>query len=558
MKRCPTCRRNYYDETLLYCLDDGSTLLEGPASVDEPVTEILHASPSEAATRAQLHITKEQPLTRAKRIVSKPVLIGAVVAVAALGSLFAYRYFDTDRDRIDSIAVLPFQNASAGGDTEYLSDGIAESLIYSLNDLPQLRVIARGTAFRFKGKDADPRDVGRELNVRAVLMGMVRQTGDNLNIQVELVDTATGTQIWGEEYERQVSDLLSIKQAITGMVAEKLRLKLSNEEKQHLADRDTVNAEAYRLYLRGRFFWNKRNADGINQAIQEFQSAINRDPSYALGYAGLADCYLLLEEYAGVPAAEAIPKAKAAAERALQLDATLGEAYASLGYAHIQMWQWAEAEEKLKRAIALNPNYATAHQWYANYFRIMRRFDDALKEVQRAQQLDPLSPILGTNVAFILTLQNKTDAAIEECRRVIQLDPKFPLAYANLGRAYLKMRRYEDAVREFSKAVELSERGSLNLAHLGHTYALMGNREEALAILRELEERQGRGKASGIHLASVHTGLRNKDEAFAWLEKDFQQRSGSELPNITYRLDFDGLRDDPRYADLVRRMGLEL
>lgn len=556
MKRCPECGRDYNDDSMSFCLDDGSELLFGPASFDEPLTQILPSSPSEAATRAQAHITQDQPGTRLKPIVSPRIIVGLVIAVALLGGFLGYRYFIRDVDQIDSIAVLPFQNVSAGSDTEYLSDGIAESLIYSLNDLPRLKVIARGTAFRFKGKDVDPRDVGRELNVRAVLTGSVRQTGDSLNIQVELVETATGTQIWGEEYERQVSDLLSIKQAITGNVAEKLRLKLSNEEKQHLTDRDTGNTEAYRLYLRGRYFWNKRNADGINQAIQEFQAAIDRDPTYALGYVGLADSYLLLEEYAGVPPGETIPKAKAAAERALQLDDMLAEAHASLANAHVQMWNWPEAEREFRRSIALNPNYATARHWFAGYFRMMRRFDDSLKEIKRAQELDPLSPVLGTNAAGNYLLLNDIDAAVAQCQKVMQLDPKFPLAHACVGRTYLKQQRYEDAIPAFSRAVELSGRASSYLAQLGYVYARTGRSNDAMAILRELEERYNRRKASGVLLANVHAGFGNRDEVFAWLEKDFQQQSGSELPSITFRLDFEELRDDPRYKDLLKRMNL--
>ncbi len=323
--------------------------------------------------------------------------LAAIIVLAALMlsgvALTAYLPARNTEVAIDSIAVLPFTNQNSDPNTEYLSDGISEALINSLTELQQLRVIARSTAFRYKGREVDPQAVGRDLNVRAVLMGRVRQAGDALNIQVDLVDATTGAQLWGKEYERKVSDVLSVKQTIAREVTEKLRLRLSGEDERRLVKRDTTNAEAYQFYLRGRYFWNKRTADGLKKSIEEFQQAIDRDPTYALGYVGLADCYLVLELYAGVPSIESLPKARAAADRALQLDGSLSEAHTSSAYIYQQMWRWAEAEQEYQRAISLNPNYATAHLWFGTYLRTKGQFDDALRETKRAQELDPLSSV---------------------------------------------------------------------------------------------------------------------------------------------------------------------
>ena len=511
-----------------------SSTLSGEATTTKPITESL-------ATRIKHH--------KLSLIIAMAVLI-----VAAVGLAYLF-YFARPANAIDSIAVLPLVNTSNDPNAEYLSDGISEALINSLTELRQLRVIARSTAFHYKGKDIDPRQVGRELNVRAVLMGRVRQMGDTLNIQVDLVDATTGAQLWGQEYERKVSDVLSIKQAIAREVTEKLRLRLSGGEERQLTKRDTTNAEAYQLYLRGRYFWNKRTAEGLKKAIEQFQQAIDRDPNYALGYVGLADSFLLLNQYAGIPSSETLPKARAAADRALQIDDSLAEGHASSAYIYHKLWRWGEAEAEFKRAISLNPNYSTAHHWFAIYLAIRQQFDDALKEIKRAQELDPLSPVINTTVAEVYLLKNDPDSAIEECKRVIELDPHFPGAHDDLGSAYLKQRRYQEAMTEFQKAIELSG-GSEGLPNLGYLYAVTGRRSQALRIVKEFEEKHARGETIGLDLAVVYFGLGEKDQAFAWLERDFEQRDAS-LPFITYISYAEIPRSDPRYADLVRRMGLQ-
>jgi Flp pilus assembly protein TadD len=373
---------------------------------------------------------------------------------------------------------------------------------------------------------------------------------------VDLVDATTGAQLWGEEYERKFSDIISVKQAIALEVTEKLRLRLSSEEQRRLVKRDTTNAEVYQFYLRGRFFWNKRTADGIRKAMEQFQLAIDRDPNYALGHVGLADCFLLLEQYAGVPASGTLPKARAAADRALQIDDSLAEAHASSAVIYRKLWRWAEAEKEYKRAISLNPNYPTVHQWFAVYFYIRGQLDDAMREIKRAQELDPLSPVISNNLSIVYLLKNDPSSAIEQGNRIIELDPGYPGAREQIGWAYLKQRRYEEATAEFQRAVELSRRASTYLSSLGYCYGVTGRRAEAVAILKELEEKYAQHKAIAKDLAGVYAGLGDKDQAFAWLETGFEQRSG-DLTNITWHFCFEDLRSDPRYADLVRRMGLQ-
>jgi len=483
------------------------------------------------------------------------VLVGLLALLLAVTGAVYLLYFAGTAKVIDSIAVLPLVNASNDPNTEYLSDGITESIISNLSQLPRLRVMASATVFRFKGQEIDPKDVGRQLGVQAVLIGRLLQQGDRLVIRTELVNVTDGTQLWGAEYDRKLSDVLAVQHDISRDISEKLRLRLTGEEQRRLTGRDTANSEAYQFYLRGRYFWNKRTEDGIKKAIEQFQQAIERDPNYALGYVGLADCYLLQELIAHVPATEVLPKARAAVDRALQIDDSLAEAHTSSARTYQSLWRWAEAEEEFKRAISLNANYPTAHLWFAVYLRIRRQFAEAMRENKRAQELDPLSPTIGRQVGAAYLLQNDINSAIEQCQKTIELDPNFHLAHETLGWAYLKQRRYEEAVTEFQRAVELSGRASTMLSYLGYSYAVSGKRAEARAVLKELEEKYSRHEAAGQDQAGVYAGLGENDQAFEWLERDFEERSG-ELPFITYWFSFEVLRSDPRYVNLTRRMGL--
>ncbi|MEK6322717.1 MAG: protein kinase [Acidobacteriota bacterium] len=517
-----------------------------------PATASVSAVSSDAVA-ARTTSSAEYVVSEIKRH-KRSALLVLLLLLVTLAALAYFSFFRSGSKSIDSIAVLPFTNTSGNTDSEYLSDGIAETLINSLSQLQQLRVVARSTAFRYKNKEVDPQQVGRDLNVRAVMTGRVRQLGDALSIQVDLVDATTGAQLWGEEYNRKISDILAVKQDISREITEKLRLKLTGEERKHLTGRETNNTEAYQSYLKGRYYWNKRTADGLKKAIGQFQLAIDRDPNYALAYVGIADSYLVLEQYAGTPASETGPKAKAAADRALQIDDSLAEAHTSLASYYHSAWQWKESEKAFKRSISLNPNYPTAHHWYQILLRAMGRLDEALAEIKRAQELDPLSPILEVNIASVYINKGDLDSAMEHAKRLVELDPNFSLAHEPLGTVYIKQRRYTEALAAFQQDVA-SDRTSYSLSNLGHAYAVAGRRDEAMAVLKELEGKYHRREALGQYLAAVYAGLDDKDQAFAWLEKDFQAHSGT-LDFVTVKAGFDSLRSDPRYADLLRRMGL--
>ncbi|MEO7675055.1 MAG: hypothetical protein ABIU09_13365, partial [Pyrinomonadaceae bacterium] len=416
MKRCPECGRNYNDDSMSFCLDDGAELLFGPASMDEPTTAILHSTdaPGEAPTRAQIHMTDQTavlptnislPQTKQNLLGSKLAIVVGLIAILAVGGIFGYRYFQrAESGQISSIAVLPFANSTGDKDVEFLADGIAETLINNFTKIPALRVTARSTAFRFRGREGEPQAVGRELSVGSMLTGRVMQRGDQLSVQVDLINTSDGAQIWGNRYEGRTSDLVNIQQRIGSDVTAQLKLKLTGAQEQEIAKTYTENSEAYQHYLRGRFYWNKRTAEGIMKAVEEFQAAADADPSFALAFVGLGDSYLLLPEYNGTPVDQAMPKAKAFAEKALQIDPSLGEAHATLGLMNNYVWQFDEADREFQRAIELNPNYPTVHHWYSNNLREAGDYKGALAEIRRAQELDPLSGIININLGIMLAL----------------------------------------------------------------------------------------------------------------------------------------------------------
>ena len=525
-----------------------SSVTQSGATIDQ-----LAVSTGEAG---KFHPTSsaEYLITRLQRHKLAAVVVLVVIA-AAIAGLAAYLHARNTEVAIDSIAVLPFVNQNRDPDTEYLSDGLTESIINSLTQLPSLRVSPRSSVFQYKGKDIDPLKAARDLGVRAVLTGRMLQRGDNLMVSAELLDVRDNKQLWGEQYNRKLADALAVQQEISREISERLRTKLSGEDQRQLTRRDTSNPEAYAFYLKGRYYWNKRTPGNIRKAIEQFQLAADKDPNYALAYVGLADSYSLLEFYAGTPASETSPKAKAFAERALQLDNSLAEAHTSLGYAYEELWQWEKAEEEFKRALKLNPNYPTAHHWHGILLLDAGRFDEALIEAKRAQELDPLSLAISQNVSQTYLARGDVNSAIVEARKIIELDPRYPRGHMYLGLAYLKQGNYADANAELRKAVDLPERDRSVPGALGYGYAVSGRRVEALAILKELEEKYGRHEAVGQDLAAVYAGLGDKDQAFAWLEKDFQARSGL-LPRVRWYVPYESLRSDPRYTDLLRRMGL--
>ncbi|HEX8145171.1 MAG TPA: winged helix-turn-helix domain-containing protein [Pyrinomonadaceae bacterium] len=457
---------------------------------------------------------------------------------------------------IQSLAVLPLVNASADPNIEYFSDGITEGIINSLARLSQLHVIARSTIFRYKGKEVDPQEVGRSLNVHAVLTGRVFHMGQRLIISIELVDVASGWQLWGEQHKIETSDIFEEQEEISKEISEKLRVKLVGADKRLLTRLYAENTEAYQLYLEGRYYWNKRSEEGFKRGLLKFKEAIDLDPNYALAYAGLADCYNLLNGYGILAPEETAPKAKAAALRALEIDDTLTEAYTSLAWVKfVYDWDFAGAEAEFNRAIALNPNYATAHHWYALYLLVIGEKEKSLSEIKRAQKLDPLSLIINTAVATNLYYMGQYDAAIEQCQKTLELNPDFFAAQSMIGMCWQQKGMHDEAIAEFEKALKLSGTDREILAVIGHAYGVAGRRDDALRMLAQLEEQSKQRYVSPVYRALIYTGLGEKDQAFAWLDMAYQERCET-LIICNANPMFDSLRTDPRFTDLLRRIGL--
>src|SRR5258706_5527034 len=462
----------------------------------------------------------------------------------------------TKRQPIDSLAVLPFINASADPEAEYLSDGITDSIINNLSQLSQLRVMARSSVFRYKGRESDPQEAGRRLGVRAVLLGRVLQFDERLIIRTELVEVKSGGQLWGQQYNRKVVDIFAVQEEIAREISEGLRLKLRAEEKRLLTKRYTENTEAYHAYLKGRYFWNKRTEGELKKGIEYFQQAIDIDQRYALAYAGLADCYAVLGNFSFLSPEAAYPKAKAAAVKALEIDDTLPEAHTSLAWVKTQYdWDWAGAERKFKQAIALNPDYTPAHYWYALFLSAMGRHDEAIAQAQCACEIEPLSLLPNTVLGWTFYFGRQYSEAVEQLRKTVEMEPTFSFVRMLLGGAYEQMGIYFEAVAEFNAAVSGTGSRTQSLAALGHGYATSGRRGEAMEVLKELQEAQKRKYIAPFFMALIYTGLSEKEQAFVWLERAYEGRSWGLL---WLKVDprFDSLRSDSRFTELLCRIGL--
>jgi eukaryotic-like serine/threonine-protein kinase len=456
---------------------------------------------------------------------------------------------------VDSLAILPLVNVTRDLDKEYLSDGITESIINALSQLSQLRVMARSTVFRYKGREIDPRTVGHELHVKAVLVGRIDQRMNELIISAELVDVADGSQLWGQQYQYTLSDIFTMQEAIANEISDKLRLKLSRQEKKRLTKRYTENPEAYQLYLKGRYHWNRRTEDDLKKAAEYFRQATEKDPHYALGYAGLADASISLGAYSFDDPKEAFLRAKAAALKTLEIDNTLAEAHTSLAAViAILDWDWSGAEREFKRAIQLNPNYATAHHWYAEYMaQVSGRYNEAFAEIRRAQELDPLALIINTDIGEIFYFARQYDRAVEQWQETLELDADFAPVHRLLGYAYEQQSRFEEAIVEFEKAISLSPTSTDYLAGLGHAYAVSGQVPKAKKVLNKLHRLARQRYVPSYDIAVIYVGLGEHDLAFNWLENAYVERPWQLLfLKVDPRL--DPLRSDPRFQDLLRRM----
>jgi eukaryotic-like serine/threonine-protein kinase len=486
--------------------------------------------------------------------------IRAALVLALLAFIVAaivYHALQTSDAAIDSIAVLPLVNMGSDPNAEYLSEGIADGIANSLAQLPGLRVVPLSKVSRYKDREADPQEVGHKLGVRSVLVWRIAQRGDGLNIRTELVDVANVSRLWGQQYDLKLSDLLSVQEEISRKISERLGLSLTGEQQRRLTRRYTENTEAYQLYLQGRYQWNRRSDEGLKKGIEYFKQAIDLDPNYGLAYAGLADCYNLLgvADVAGTLAPrEAFPKAKVAALKALEIDDALAEAHNSLAFVRFWFeWDWPGAEREFKRAIELNPNYATTRHWHAIYLMTVGRNEEAIAEMRRAQELEPLSLIINTNLGWAFYYARQYDQAIEQYKRTLEMDADFANARLRLGEAYEQKGMYEDAATEYQKAVTLSRWNQRMVGSLGHAYAASQKKDEARKVVQELKENSKVRYVSPITIALVYVSLGQKDEALAWLERGYEEReSGMMLRNPQ----FDSLRSDPRFDTLVRKIGL--
>jgi eukaryotic-like serine/threonine-protein kinase len=493
-----------------------------------------------------------------RTILTGAVALASVVALSAVG---AFYFGSSTRTRINSVAVLPFANASGDPNAEYLSDGITEGVIDRLSGLPNLKVISRTSVFRYKQRDIDPTKVAKELGVEALVTGRVIQRGDDLSVSAELVDAREDKQLWGEQYSRKLADIHSVQQEIAIAVTGNLRIRLTSEEKTRLNKPSTTNSEAYQLYLKGRYHANQTTAAELKKSIEYFQEAIEKDPGYALAYAGLADSYSALGGgWQFLAPSDSFPKAKAAAMKALELDDTLAEAHAALAYTvFFADWDWPSAEREFKRAIELNPNSALSHNGYGVYLNTRGRFNESIAEAQRAQELDPLSPEIATQLGFVYLNTRRYDESIAHFQKALGLYPNAAVIRGALAWAYAMNRMYPQALAEYDKIADqeksVATENQSVACGLGWVYAVSGRRADALKIAQEFRDLSKHAYVDFDLVAEIYAGLGDKDETFRLLEKAYQQHS----PTMSFLgIDpfWDGIRSDPRYADLLRRMGL--
>ncbi len=455
-----------------------------------------------------------------------------------------------------TIAVLPFVDISPQKDQEYFCDGMAEELIDALTKLAGLRVVSRTSAFQFKGQAYDIRKIGEKLNVSHVLEGSVRKAGNKLRITAQLINIENGYHLWSEKYDRELEDVFAIQDDIARTIVNTLKIKLVGEPKAPLIKRYTDNLEAYQLYLKGRYFWNKRHEGGMQQAMECFKQAIEKEPTYALAYSGLADCFIILGFYTYLSPQEAFQKTKALAQKALEIDDTLGESHASLGFVKWDYdWNWLAAEHEFKRAFELTPNYAIAHWWYSFFLMMMGRTEESLAEIKKALEFDPLSLVINSSAGWMLYFARQYDQALDQCLKTFAMDPNFGVAHLHLGWIYEQKSMYDEAIDAFQKAIALLGSGPFNFV-LAHAYALSGKTDEARKILQEMNELSKQRYVSSYYMATVYVALNDKEQAFAWLEKAYEERDGW---IVCLKVDpkFDSLRSDPRFTKLLRKVGLE-
>ena len=457
---------------------------------------------------------------------------------------------------IHSLAVLPFESLSSDTSQDYFADGMTDELISDLGQISALRVISRTSVMGYKHARKPLPEIARELNVDAVVEGTVLRSGDRVRITAQLIEAPADKHLWSHSYEGELQNTLTLQSEVAQAIADQIRINLSPQERAALKNVKVVNPEAYESYLKGRYFWNKRTADGLKVALAYFNQATDEDPNYAQAYSGLADTYALLGDwqFAVMTPKEALPKAKSAAIRALQLDGALGEAHNSLAFCLDGFdWDFDSAGKEFRRAIELNPGYATAHHWYAWHLALLGKNDEAIVEMKKAVNLDPLSLVINADMAELLLLAHSYDESIEQSRKTIEMDPNFALAHNQLGQAYLQKHMNDEAVAELQKAVQLSGGSPTSIANLARAYVASSKMSEAEKLLNDLKARSNPGGSLAAEIAAIYAALGDRDQAMSWLERGYKERFN---PGVLLRPGFDPLRSDPRFKDLERRIGL--
>jgi len=483
-------------------------------------------------------------------------LVFAAAVVSAAGAWLLRPMRQTPASYTDSLAILPIANQSGDPELEYVSDGITESLINRLSQLPRLKVIARTTAFRYKGRNVDIQQAGNQLQVRRVFTGRLVRQGDFLGVQVDLVNVADGSQVWGNHYNQKLSELITLPETLAGKISESLQLKLNGAEQKRLGRRGTENQDAYRLYLLGRFYWNQRSQGvkgTVEKAITQFQQAIDKDPLYALAYVGMAEAYATLPGYSDIPAKEASLKAKSAARKALEIDDTVSEAHVTLASVAADEWDWAGADKAFRRALELNPGYATAHQWYGEYLEKMGRIKEGLAETQRAYELDPLSPVINTGVGSLLYDDQQNDRALDQFRKALELNPDYGMDYLYLGLIRISQGKFKEAIAELEHARALMPGSPPFFSLIGYAQTQLGNRQAALDMIRQIADPALKYGNKPFDLAVLYLGLRDNDRVFEYLNQAVDQRAPL-IERVLADPLFAPLRSDPRYKALLRRM----
>jgi TolB-like protein/DNA-binding winged helix-turn-helix (wHTH) protein/Flp pilus assembly protein TadD len=484
--------------------------------------------------------------------------ISAFVLLAGLASLATWKLHVGNRPSpiIRSLAVLPLESLSSDASQDYFADGMTDELISDLGQISALRVISRTSMMAYKHTRKSLPQIARELNVDAVVEGTVLRSGDQVRITAQLIEGSADRHMWSQSYQGGLRDTLALQNNVARAIADQIRINVNPQEQAALRNVRVVNPVAYESYLKGRYFWNKRTADGLKVALAYFNQAIDEDSKYARAYSGLADTYALLGDwqYAVMTPKEALPKAKAAALKALELDSALGEAHNSLAFCLDGFdWDFDSAGKEFQRAVELNPGYATAHHWYAWHLALLRQYDDAIVEMRKAENLDPLSLIINADLAELLALAHSYNESIQQSRKTIEMDSNFGLAHNHLGQAYLETRMNDEAVAELQEAVKLSGRSPTCIANLARAYVASGKRSEAVQLLSELKKRSSPGQSYASEIAAIYAALGDADQAMNWLDKGYEERFN---PGVLIRPGFDPLRSDPRFGDLVRRVGL--